>query len=57
MQNLFKLWYTLGRRHSRKYDIVLKTRIGVKMTMNISDNIGTHVVFRVVQFNIIREKQ
>ena len=34
-----KLWYRLGRRHNIKY--VLKIRIGVRMTTNLSDNIST----------------
>ena len=35
---------------------MLKIIITVRMTTNISDNISTHVVFRVVQLNIIRVK-
>ena len=44
-----ELWYRLGRRHNIKY--VLKIRIRVRMTTNNSDNISTHVVFRVVELN------
>ena len=47
-----ELRYKLGRGYNIKY--VLKIRIRVRTTTNISDDISTHIVFGVVQLNIIR---
>ena len=47
-----ELRYKLGRGYNIKY--ALKIRIRVRTTTNISDDVSTHIVFGVVQLNIIR---